>query len=386
MRVKARGVPHQELEYVSPYRGQNQVHTMSNPASPNQPADEAGPPQQPPTNIEKAEEIPPSSSRFELTPQDWEVLLMNIEEGKCTPFLGAGACVPTLPLGSELAEEWAVKFEYPLKDRDLSKVAQFVAVTHREGLFPKNVLTKWLRNCAYPDFTSECQVHRLLAEFPLPVYVTTNYDDFMLRALQAADKRDAKHDFCRWNDDLRFRADELNLPPSIFGENSQYEPTPEEPVVFHLHGHKDHPDSLVLTEDDYIDFLIAVSQNEQLLPPRIIRAFSRSTLLFVGYSLADWNFRLLFRKLVTYIQQGQGSGRRRAHLSVQVEPFAGKDDVSIEQREKALDYLNQYYSELNIRVYWGSCEDFTRALRTRWRMRYNLTASANPNYVASGAN
>src|ERR1044071_3373021 len=305
--------------------------------------------------------------KFALTSEDWEVLLDNIETGRCTPFLGAGASVPTLPLVSQLAEQWAERFRYPLKDRDLSKIAQYVAVTRRDGLYPKSILARWFQNKLCPDFNATNQVHRLLAEFPLPVYVTTNYDDFMWQALQAADKKSAKSDFCRWNDDLRFRASDLDLPPPVFDANPPYEPSVEEPLVFHLHGHKNYPDSLVLTEDDYVDFLIAISQNEQLLPPRITRAFSRSTLLFVGYSLADWNFRLLFRKLVTYIQQG--ANRRRAHLSVQVEPFADKDDVTLKQRIRAIKYLNQYYSELNIRVFWGDCEDFAKELRRRWNKR-----------------
>lgn len=306
--------------------------------------------------------------KFALTPEDWEVLLNSIETGRCTPFLGAGACVPTLPLGSQLANEWAERFRYPLEDRDLSKIAQYVAVTHRDGLFPKTILASWFQKSACPDFNAANQVHRLLAEFPLPVYVTTNYDDFMWQALQAAKKTGARRDFCRWNDDLRFKADELDLPSPVFEETPPYEPDPDSPIVFHLHGHKNHPDSLVLTEDDYVDFLIAISKNEELLPPRITRAFSRSTLLFVGYSLADWNFRLLFRKLVTYIQQG--ANKKRAHLSVQVEPFAGNDDVLLKQRIRAIKYLNQYYSELNIRVFWGDCEAFTKVLRKKWEKRH----------------
>lgn len=338
------------------------------------------PPHQEPTRAEESSRLfhpddahgsrePPAYlRRFELSDADWEVLLDNIEHGRCTPFLGSGACVPSLPLGSQLAAQCAETFQYPLRDRDLSKIAQFVAVTRRDGLYPKTVLTRWFKTRPYPDFNSKSQVHRLLAEFPLPVYVTTNYDDFMLHALRAAGKDKAKHDFCRWNDDLRFRADDLNLPVSAFGPQSQYEPSAEEPIVFHLHGHKDLPESMVLTEDDYVDFLIAISQNEELLPPRIIRAFSRSTLLFVGYSLADWNFRLLFRRLVTYIQQGS-IGRKRPHLSVQVEPFEGCDEIPIKQREQALEYLSQYYNELNIRVFWGNCEDFTNRLRLEWEKR-----------------
>jgi hypothetical protein len=60
---------------------------------------------------------------------DWELLLGRIHAGKCTPFLGAGACWPTLPMAKEIAREWAKLHKYPLDDKeDLARVAQFVGV------------------------------------------------------------------------------------------------------------------------------------------------------------------------------------------------------------------------------------------------------------------
>ncbi len=38
---------------------------------------------------------------------DWEGLLYAIKFKQCTPFLGAGACAGVLPLGGEIAREWA---------------------------------------------------------------------------------------------------------------------------------------------------------------------------------------------------------------------------------------------------------------------------------------
>ena len=62
-----------------------------------------------------------------LGESDWELLLKRIAEGRCTPFLGAGVCYGTLPLGSEIAAAWAKKEEFPLDDcSDLAKVAQDV--------------------------------------------------------------------------------------------------------------------------------------------------------------------------------------------------------------------------------------------------------------------
>src|SRR5215467_16080199 len=107
---------------------------------------------------------------------DWDNLLANIEAGSCTPFLGAGACVPRLPSASELAQEWAERYGYPLEDAsDLSRVSQFLATT-RSNTFPKLQIKKKFDPLVAPDSTVENDLHALLAALPLPVYVTTNYD------------------------------------------------------------------------------------------------------------------------------------------------------------------------------------------------------------------
>jgi hypothetical protein len=49
-----------------------------------------------------------------------------IEEERCTPFLGAGACVPELPIGLVLARKWARQHGYPLPDEDdLARVSEY---------------------------------------------------------------------------------------------------------------------------------------------------------------------------------------------------------------------------------------------------------------------
>ena len=55
----------------------------------------------------------------------------------------------------------------------------------------------------------------------------------------------------------------------------------------------------MLTEDDYIDFLVRVSGDPNLLPPVIQEALASKMLLFVGFSLADWTFRVIFGGLLS---------------------------------------------------------------------------------------
>ncbi len=132
----------------------------------------------------------------------------------------------------------------------------------------------------------------------------------------------------------------------------------EKPLVFHLHGCYKIPESLVLTEDDYLDFFAANSMEQKLLPPRIQEAFTDSSLLFLGYSIADWDFRVLFRILAEYLEKSIS----RTHLSVQLVP----GNVSEAQKEKVQEYLDRYFAKLNIQVYWQDCHEFAVELRTRW--------------------
>jgi len=287
-----------------------------------------------------------------LQEKDWTLLKTRIREGNCTPFLGAGACYGTLPLGATIAQEWAEEHGYPLDDSaDLIRVSQFVAVEMEDSMFPKEEISRRFRNIAPPDFRSPGEPHSFMAGLPLPVYITTNYDDFMVRALRERGKR-PEREICRWNS-------RLYGIPSVF-DRPGYEPSEKTPLVFHLHGHAGIPESLVLTEDDYLDFLIAISKKEnKLLPPRIQEAMAGASLLFIGYRIADWNFRVLFRSIVSYLE----GAIQRKHVSVQILPLG--DKATNHKKLKALAYLDKYYGELKTRVYWGTTLEFMAELKER---------------------
>ena len=157
---------------------------------------------------------------------DWDTLAHRLGTRACTPFIGAGASAGFLPLGRSLAEELASEFGYPMPDRnDLSRVSEFVAVTKRDGMIPKERIAERVLGSRRPDFSDPDDVHRALAHLDLPIYLTTNYDDFMFEALRAV-RRDPRREICRWN---RL----LEQQPSVFDEG--FNPTPANPVVFHLH-------------------------------------------------------------------------------------------------------------------------------------------------------
>ena len=293
-----------------------------------------------------------------LTDEDFDLLADRIRNGNCTPFLGAGA-VSTIPTGSALAERWAGEYGLPASPaHDLAQVAQAMAVRRKDMMFPKDEMIKQIRDADSPNFASEKEPHGALARLPLPVYLTTNYDSFLTRALKVEDKTPHQH-VCCWNSVLRRDSQVPKLPRG-------FEPTERQPLVFHLHGHAGLRTSMVLTEDDYLDFLVAMtdrtltkSDRNALLPPAVESALMGTSLVFIGYKLSDWNFRVLFRSLIGSLEKSL----EQLHVAVQLEP-----DEAAER-----DYLDTYYGRMGIRVYWGRACEFTATLFGRYKERYGYS-------------
>lgn len=287
-----------------------------------------------------------------LSDNDWADLVGLIQAGLCTPVIGAGASAGTLPLGGQLARQWAAEHNYPLEDKsNLARVAQFMSIDRYE-MFPKVTLQQQFRAVDPPDFSQPDEPHGALADLPLPIYITTNYDPFMVEALKAKGKN-PRRAFCRWN-----KAPQIAAQPPVF--DGQYAPTPAEPVVYHLHGHTELAQSMVLTEADYLDFLIRLSKQPDPLPPDIRIALSGTALLFVGYSLADWNFRVILRGLVGSMEANLGY----PGIAVQL-PLSG---MSEKEQDRAQRYLDQYFDKIqkvNVRIYWGDARQFACELRDR---------------------
>lgn len=281
-----------------------------------------------------------------FTDRDWDILTKRVRDKKCTPFLGAGACYGVLPLGADIARRWAQQYKYPLEDSsNLVAVAQYLALKN-DRMFPKEELVRMFAEFDSPNYANASEPHSVLASLSLPVYVTTNYDNFMTQALKKKDK-DARQELCRWNKYIK-------ETPSSF--DTEFNPTSANPVVFHLHGYNPVAESLVLTEDDYMDFLVNISVDDELIPPVIRRAFTGSTMLFVGYRIADWNFRVLLRSLSRYME----SGLQRTHFAVITPPQAADD-----MRANAQEYLSEYYENIDVRVFWGTASEFLGELRQR---------------------
>jgi hypothetical protein len=308
----------------------------------------------------------------------WPSLINSIKEGNCTPILGPSLLDDVFGARRETARHWAEAYHFPLAphDReDLPQVAQFLTVKH-DPMFPLGVLREQIRKTLLSRYRGEpppelanaaaneiaaavgkqqreadpAEPHRVLASLPLPIYITTNPDNLLADALRDVGK-EPQVELFRWNEYAHW-------PPSLFGDRKQtYQPTVQKPLVYHLFGNLDHAGTLVLTEDNYFDYLIGATANKKNIPKPVINALTDHALLFVGFQMDDWDFRVLFRSIVS--RQGRLYQQMYYRsVGVQVAPEEGRFLAA----DAARKYLDTYFGSDMISLYWGSPEDFTREL------------------------
>jgi CHAT domain-containing protein len=307
----------------------------------------------------------------------WTGLIKYIQRGKCTPIIGPRARDRWVPVPAEIARRWTDEHGYPFADRtNPTRVAQYMAIIQGES-FPRYEIIDVLReaflakvpeelrpNKSYNTVTELVdavawdviaaddpnEVHRVLASLNLPLYLTTNFDNFMTAALRALGKHPTR-EICRWSETL----DHL---PSRFDDDPNYEPTPDAPLVYHLFGSDEEIDSLVLTEDAHFDFLVKISSETERIHPYIWAALTNSSLMFLGFNLNDWGFRVILRGLLAPLQ-----GRRSfKHVGVQLEP----EDVRAEDVPAVHEFLKDYFQDAEINVYLGTVQQFIAELREWW--------------------
>jgi hypothetical protein len=312
-----------------------------------------------------------------------KALATQAERRVLTPILGTGLTDSLVGSRRAMARSFAEEFEFPMSAHlrdDLPQVAQFVHVksgrlTLRDRL--SGHMDKQLRDvlggaavgagASLDDLFAAAweardrtrpDPHEMLAAMPCAIYVTAHPAQLLEHALMAAGK-DPVCDVCRWklDDD---EADEWPLSVFDSEDGVPYRPSVEQPLVFHVFGLLEWPDTLVVTEDDYFKFLIGVtSQRDKKVPAAVRSALADSALLVVGFRLDDWDFRTLWQALMS--QEGNARLKKYKHIAAQVDP-AG----SVVSAAAAREYLRDYFDEgtPKLGLFWGSVADFTAAVHS----------------------
>ena len=236
---------------------------------------------------------PPSEDHFDQ-------VLRALFDGRLVAVLGADV--------ADLATRLAQRFDYAENGSGLPRVAQYIAVMKGSG-----PLYDELHALLDADVTPT-PIHRFFASLPpalrergVPhqLLVTTSYDLALETAfLEAGEEFDvvsyvaagpARGRFCHISPDGTGRM--IDLPNTYATELSLEQRT----VILKLHGQVDRAadrewESFVVTEDDYIDYL-ARSDVAGAVPVGLAAKLRRSHFLFLGYTMADWNLRVILNRL-----------------------------------------------------------------------------------------
>jgi hypothetical protein len=329
------------------------------------------------------------------TPTDshfWTVIDAFID-GQVVAFLGAGASQlgrppgstfqlgsPYLPSGGELAEHLARSFRYVPNDmHNLLHISQYVALTRGTGPLYERLRALFV-NSKYEvsnlhEFFAKLPAIMRDRHYPTPyqLIVTTNYDDMLERAFEHESVREP-YDLVSYVADGKDRGKFMHrrynagapppeplpdgaMPPDYMPEGAvRFIEKPNEDlllsleqrsVILKIHGAVDRKDaeldSFVITEDHYIDYLTRTDISS-LMPATLAAKLRRSHFLFLGYSLRDWNLRVIFYRIWGERKLGYKS------WAIQLQP----------------DYMDkEFWKERDVEILEADLEDYIIGLRER---------------------
>ena len=275
----------------------------------------------------------------------YAVILDRLRQGKVVPFLGAGASIVGRPEGAE----WSATAEFPPRGAELSSMLARKAAFASVSADPQDV-SNLLRVAAYYEQASgrdalREELHAALAGpyRPGPLHqflalmdgvrliVTTNYDTLLERAFRdrtrAFDLVIYPKDSDETGSGILHWPNGADSPNTLSPDDLRVDLTTTT-VIFKMHGTIDDRsapttryDNFVITEDDYIDFLSRMTSGTAV-PKSFLYHFRGRNFLFLGYSLADWNMRVVLRNLGREFETQSQRGGALKHWAIQDRPSA----------------------------------------------------------------
>lgn len=220
-------------------------------------------------------------------------LLESAKNGNLIPFIGAGfSRVFNLPTWSELISDVSNQIGYDPEVAELYgdflQLAEFLAIK-QNGL--SRFKSKLIHQFNSPTFNiADSEAHSLLTEMNLSKIYTTNWDNLIERAFE--------HHKINYN--------KIVTIEDFQESNSNYT------SIIKFHGDlTSNDESLVFTESSYFERLSFESPLDISLRADMIG----NTLIFLGYSLSDFNIRYMWYKLQKLLKEQAYTNKRR-------DPFA----------------------------------------------------------------
>ncbi len=304
----------------------------------------------------------------EVTVPDAELVFQAIRDGNCIPFFGAGSSMgyafngssaPGIPGGRELTLTL-------LREARLATDAQIATLTDPANADPAALraaitlhgydLFKAADSFLYSRANNRGELDRFLrrevakANGPRPIHtaiaqlrdiytvLTTNYDCLFEAECNTYEREIFKHvheQFKANSGNWRCRANLVK--PQL--------------ILHKMHGCKDRDESMIITRADYIRYLANWNDPAKGMPTCVSSRLPASTLLFLGYSLADWNLLTIWEGVVSSYPQGGD----------EIQSFAVMKFVSQEDR--------QFFEKRNIKPIECDLTHFAIALAREFRLK-----------------
>lgn len=271
-----------------------------------------------------------SSSEADITPdpnppdpaallrqQQYEMRVHSIAQmvkrRECILFLGSAIHAPAPPnskydyplakcppIGGQLSELLAGKCSYPAdQDRwNLQRVSWYYE--WQSGF--RSELVREVKDAVHKD-REPSPILRGLARLGFPVVITTNYDQLYEQAMTLV-ARDQAHEAGKSGQEIA--ETEAGFDKCVYSPKStvrtkdcSQQPSNSHPYLLKIHGDLDQAESIVITDEDYIQFVLRMGDKHPYHPvgKNVLTHLIKWPTLFIGYRLSDYNLRLLFKTL-----------------------------------------------------------------------------------------
>ncbi|PMI35915.1 hypothetical protein BCT30_11930 [Enterovibrio norvegicus] len=202
--------------------------------------------------------------------------LSELEEDNVAIFAGAGLSssagyVNWKELLRPLADELNLDID---EEQDLVGVAQFYLNENGRNRISQQLMDE-IATAKQPT-----ENHEILSRLPIKTYWTTNYDKLIEKSLENAGKIV----------DVKYTNNHLATTKRK-----------RDAIVYKMHGDIDHPDTAVLTKDDYEKYPLRMKPYITALSGDLVS----KTFLFIGFSFTDPNLDYIMSRVKAYFEEHQ---------------------------------------------------------------------------------
>jgi hypothetical protein len=249
-------------------------------------------------------------------------LIEQTKKGNVVLFCGAGISMGPggLPSGWQLTQELAERAggrRHGLGDVSRMGLPE-VAQDYELKLGHQSLIQYVINRIDDPKY-SPLRTHQIIAALPFNKVITTNWDNLLEEAL-----RQARQPFVKVVRD----------PDIAFADE-------EKVLLIKLHGSIEQKDTIVITGDDYYDVFYRLPEIAKVVGAY----FATRTILFLGFGLADEDFKRLYHEVVRHL----GRHVRRAY--------------AVQLRPRELDV--RYWEQKNVQIIDADATEFLEAIEQR---------------------